>query len=191
VRPGSARIPVDATRRAGGFVPGLGPQEKAAISPLQGMVSAATLPLRWYGALREEHGRPGAFTTLEPTLPDHVQEFISNYVDSVELIDVLLLLKRQREREWTPDEVSQRIYTTARSAANRLEALRTCGIVSAADGAERTTYRYAPSTAEIERAINDLEQAYATRPTTVINLIFSKPSANIRTFADAFRLREK
>jgi hypothetical protein len=126
---------------------------------------------------------------LEPTIPEHVRSFIANHVDSLELIDVLLLLKRQRDREWTADEVSQRLYTSPRSAANRLEALRASGICSVAEGAARASYRYAPSTAGLERAIDDLEPVYATHRTTVIELVFSKPSSSIRTFADAFRVR--
>lgn len=126
----------------------------------------------------------------EQQIPDHVRQFIADHVDSVELIEVMLLLKRNRTDEWTAEEVSQRLYTSARSAANRLEAMRASGLATADDGPTVTTYRYAPRTSELERAANDLEQVYGQRRTTVINLIFSKPLDKIRTFADAFRIRE-
>ena len=123
-------------------------------------------------------------------IPDYVTEFIGDHVDSVELIDVLLLLKRNRAREWTAEEVSQRLYTTPKSASNRLEALRASGIAAGDDKAQLTTYRYAPRDGNVDRAVNGLEEAYGARRTTVINLIFSKPTEKIRTFADAFRIRE-
>jgi hypothetical protein len=123
-------------------------------------------------------------------IPDYVTEFIGNHVDSVELIDVLLLLKRNRGREWTAEEVSQRLYTTPNSAANRLEALRSSGVAAGDDSSRQTTYRYAPRDGNLDRAVNGLEDAYGARRTTVINLIFSKPTEKIRTFADAFRIRE-
>lgn len=123
-------------------------------------------------------------------IPSYVAEFIGNHVDSVELIDVLLLLKRHRGQEWTAEEVSRRLHTSPQSAANRLQALRSSGIAAGEDGAPGTTYRYAPRDGTLERAVNGLEEAYGSRRTTVINLIFSKPSEKIRTFADAFRIRE-
>lgn len=123
-------------------------------------------------------------------LPEHVEQFILDHVDSVELIDVLLLLKRNQGKAWTPEEVSQRLYTTPKSAANRLAALRASRVAAAEDGPQQTTYRFGPATGELARAVEDLEQAYGSRRTTVINLVFSKPDEKIRTFADAFRLRE-
>jgi hypothetical protein len=123
-------------------------------------------------------------------IPEHVQRFITDHVDSVELIDVLLLLKRDRSREWTAEEIGQRLYTTARSAANRLEALRASGLAAANDGPTRTSYRYAPRDGGLDRAATGLEEAYGTRRTSVINLVFSKPSPGLRSFADAFRLRD-
>ena len=123
-------------------------------------------------------------------IPEHVERFITDHIDSVELIEVLLLLKRDRSREWNADEVAQRLYTSPSSAANRLQALRSSRLAEATDGPQVTTYRWAPATGDLERASNDLEQVYAMRRTTVINMIFSKPSEKLRTFADAFRLRE-
>jgi hypothetical protein len=123
-------------------------------------------------------------------IPDYVSQFISDHVDSVELIDVLLLIRRNRTREWTAEEIGQRLYTTAKSAANRLEALRASGLAVAADGADQTTYRYAPRDGALDRAAAGLEEAYGMRRTTVINLIFSKPSPGLRSFADAFRIRD-
>jgi hypothetical protein len=127
---------------------------------------------------------------LPAEIPQHVAEFIAGHIDSVELIEVLLLLKRTRPTEWSPEEVSARLYTTPRSAVNRLEALRASGIVSAREGGGQAAYRYAPVDAATERNVDDLEREYGTKRTTVINLVFSKPDAKIRSFADAFRIRE-
>jgi hypothetical protein len=126
---------------------------------------------------------------VAPGLPEHVERFIADHVDSVELIDVLLLLRRN-PRSWTPEDVSQRLYTTPQSAANRLEALRASGLAVVSEDTKPASYQYQPRTPELERAAADLEEAYAGRRTTVINLIFSKPTDRIRTFADAFRIRE-
>ena len=123
-------------------------------------------------------------------IPEHVSRFIADHVDSVELIDVMLLLKRSAGAEMTAEDVSRRLCTSPGSAANRLEALRASSIAAARDGAQQTSYRYAPGTVALERAVNDLEREYGMRRTRVINLIFSKPNDKIRTFADAFKIRE-
>jgi hypothetical protein len=123
-------------------------------------------------------------------LPEHVERFITDYVDSVELIEVLLLLKRSRTTEWTAPEVAERLYTSPGSAANRLEALRASRLAAVNEAVKPPSYRFAPATADLERTVNDLEREYATRRTSVINFIFSRPSSNLRVFADAFRIRE-
>jgi hypothetical protein len=124
-------------------------------------------------------------------LPEHVRRFIVDHVDSVELIDVMLLLKRSAGAELSAEDVSRRLCTSPASAANRLEALRASSIAAARDDAPRTTYRYAPATADLQRAVDDLEREYGARRTRVINLVFSKPNDKIRTFADAFKIREE
>jgi hypothetical protein len=123
-------------------------------------------------------------------IPPHVARFINDHVDSVELVEVLLLLRRDAARAWTAEQVSEQLYTSPGSAANRLEALNRSGLAARAGEGASATYLYAPADAERDRAATDLEQVYATRRTTVINMIFSKPSDKLRTFADAFRLRE-
>jgi hypothetical protein len=122
-------------------------------------------------------------------IPDHVKAFIADHIDSVEQIDVLFILRRNPEREWTAEDVSRQLYTTPRSAANRLEALRSSEVAMATDGTEQTSYRYAPRTADLRRTIDDLEEAYRSHRSTVTRLIFSKPSDKIRIFTDAFRVK--
>ncbi len=127
---------------------------------------------------------------MAPEIPDHVARFIQDHIDSVELIDVLLLLKGDGSAAWSAEEVSRRLYTSPASAANRLEALRASSIAAATDEPSRRTYRYQPASSELARAVDDLEREYGSRRTRVINLIFSKPSDKVRTFADAFKIRE-
>jgi hypothetical protein len=127
---------------------------------------------------------------LAGEIPKHVERFISDHIDSVELIEVLLLVKRSRDREWTAQEVSERLYTSLRSAAHRLEALRASRLVAVREEGAHAHHRYEPADAALGRAVDDLENVYAERRTRVINLIFSRPDDKIRTFADAFRIRE-
>jgi hypothetical protein len=74
-------------------------------------------------------------------IPDHVKAFIAEHIDSVEMLDVLLFLRRNRNREWTPEEIAQRLYTSPKSAANRLSALQASRVLAASETSEPPGYR--------------------------------------------------
>jgi predicted transcriptional regulator len=120
-------------------------------------------------------------------IPEDVERFIAEHVHSVEQLEILLLLHRTRARAWSPDEIARELRIDAGSAASRLEDLRARGLV-AANGSP--TYVYAPTSLEGDSVVTKLATTYSERRVAVINLIFSKPAANIRSFADAFRLRK-
>ena len=123
-------------------------------------------------------------------VPVHVRRFIEDHVDSVELIEVLLLLKREHARDWTAEEVAARLYTSQRFAAHRLAALRSSSLAAMSERDDKPAYRYAPQTGDLDRAVRDLEAHYAERRTSIVALIFSRSTDRLKTFADAFRIRE-
>jgi hypothetical protein len=122
-------------------------------------------------------------------IPDHVRRFIAANIDSVGTLEVLLLLRDHREREWTPDEVARELRSGSEIAVDRLAFLRARGLVSEA-AAEKPSFRYAPSRPDLARAVDDLASCYATRRVRVISLIYSKPTDQVLTFRDAFRFRK-
>jgi predicted ArsR family transcriptional regulator len=120
-------------------------------------------------------------------IPDEVRRLIAEHIYSVEQLEVLLLLHRER-REWTADEVSAELVTQRDSVSDRLDDLARRGFL-AASAESPPHYRYEPGDRARERAVAGLADAYARRRVSVIALIFSKPSETIRSFSDAFRLR--
>lgn len=121
-------------------------------------------------------------------IPKSVERLIAQHIHSVEQLEVLLLLRRTADRDWSAGEVARELSTSPGSAATRLEDLAARGwLVASPDG----RYAYDGSDGERDGAVGELAKTYATRRVTVISMIFSKPSENIRTFADAFKLRRK
>lgn len=119
-------------------------------------------------------------------LPEGVRRFIAEHIESVEQLEILLLLFRHPERTWSADEASRELRISELSAGERLVDLaRDTRVVRAENGGR--DYRYAPEDAERDEAVRGLVSAYAERRVTVINLIFSKPTDKISTFANAFR----
>jgi hypothetical protein len=121
-------------------------------------------------------------------LPEDVQRFLHQNIDSVEQLEVLLLLWRTPERGWSADEVATAVYSHPSSVVRRLALLLGQGLLRER---EQGCYQYAPRTAELHHTVTRLDHAYRERRVAVITLIASKPIENVRAFSDAFRIRRK
>jgi hypothetical protein len=124
----------------------------------------------------------------DAAIPARVQRFIATHIDSIEKLEVLLLLWSHAEREWNAREVSQELRIMESSATARLEDLTARRLLTAAGGSP-LTYRYSPASSEDAEAVGELHATYGTRRVSVISFIFSKPLDKVRGFADAFRLK--
>lgn len=122
-------------------------------------------------------------------IPPEVLDLIALHIDSVEQLEVLLLLHGTRDRSWTPAAASEELRTNESSTRERLADLAHHGLVALDRPPDQ--YRYLPRTPEQARAVAGLAEAYATRRVSVITHIFAKPLDKIRSFADAFRLRRE
>ncbi len=112
--------------------------------------------------------------------------FLLQHIDSLEQLEVLLLLRRLGKAASAP-QVAAELRIQPDSTRGRLENLSSRGLLEVDVG--NSHYRYAPRTPELDQAVSGLATAYAERRVTVINLIATKHLERIRTFADAFKLR--
>jgi hypothetical protein len=126
-----------------------------------------------------------------PAIPEDVQRLVREHIDSVEQLDVLLLVFRTAPREWTPVAVSRELRIDAVSAARRLDDFHARGLMTVRAGEETLYYAYAAPDPDVTAAIASLARVYAERRTTLIQFIFAAPVRDVRVFADAFRLRKK
>jgi predicted transcriptional regulator of viral defense system len=117
-------------------------------------------------------------------ITDGVERFVRAHIHSVEQLEVLLHLRAQAARAFTADELARELRIHAASAQDRLEDLKGRGLLASPEGG---AYRYQPPPA-LAGDVDALARTYAERRVSVINLIFSKPSEGISTFADAFKL---
>lgn len=115
-----------------------------------------------------------------------VRALIAERLDSVPELEAVLLLREHAARGWTAEEAGTRLYVSTTVAAHVLATLAERGFFSATDA----TYRYAPATPEIADAVDQLAIAYRRHLVAVTEIIHSKPSRNVRDFANAFRLRK-
>ena len=121
-------------------------------------------------------------------LPDDVRLFLHQHIESVEHLEVLLLLWRTPDRGWTSEEVATAVYSHPSSTVRRLALLLDQGLLREP---EPGCYQYAPRTAELHQTVTHLDHVYRERRVAVITLIASKPVENVRAFSEAFRMRKK
>ncbi len=119
------------------------------------------------------------------SLNDDLRAFIHAHIHSVEQLEILLLLRRERSRLFTGEDVARELRVHPASATRWLDDLT--GRRFAVHDGER--FQFHPEGPTAERDVNALAAAYADARVTVVQLIFSKPSDALRTFADAFKFK--
>jgi hypothetical protein len=133
--------------------------------------------------------------------PQHVQAFVYNYIDSVVQLEMLLLLYAGQDRSWTSAESARELRVDPAWVEDQFSQLCSRGLLTCEPGSP-PSYRYRPTTPELNAAVGDLAKAYADRRVTVISLIYSKPAEKpveptkptttdpLKSFSEAFRLRK-
>ncbi len=121
-------------------------------------------------------------------IPRDVEEFILRSIHSVEQLEILLLLAKDIDRDWTVEEILSVIKTAPSSVESRLTDL--CGrrLVSKRLVNVRTVYRCS-MTPSVTSCVHELSKFYESHKDAVITLIYSRPAEAIRIFAEALQIR--
>lgn len=121
-------------------------------------------------------------------LPPTLVEFIGRYIDSIETLEILLLLKRSPETYWMPTAIESHLGIRPGLAERYLRELLDNGfIVRGMTGA----FRYSPSGDAYDESIAELAAAYAEQRVAVVNTVFSQNLARLRAFANAFKVKSE
>jgi len=126
---------------------------------------------------------------VNSALPEDVHRFILSRIDSVEQLEVLLLMHRAPDTAWTPEAIARELYSTPSSVRGRLDSLVRQELV-ATEGTPPSFYSR-PQSPALVATLDRIAECYRQRRVAVITLIASKPMENVRAFSDAFRLRRK
>jgi len=130
---------------------------------------------------------------MSEALPEELLRFLYACVDSIEELQVLILLyERPHERpneHWTIETLSSELRSSVPSISKRLRDLSRKRVLQARAIAEKEI-RYLPFSPEVARIVEQVAQYYKTYPYRVIEAIFSKPTNTLHTLADAFRFKK-
>ncbi len=119
---------------------------------------------------------------------NEVDSFIAEEIDTVPHLEALLLIWNSRPQPWTLENLAQRLYAPADSVAVVLDDLMRRGFVARVPSTP-AGYRYESVSDEKDRLLSDVDATYRRELIRISNMIHSKPSASLRAFARAFRLK--
>lgn len=115
-------------------------------------------------------------------ISENVRQFIFSYIDSVEQLEVLLLLRSRPGEIFTARKVAEEMRSTDASVSIRLSSLVNAGMI---EGDSTQGFKYLPKNEELTQVLTDLSEAYRVLRHRVLELIFS-PMKKARNFANAF-----
>jgi hypothetical protein len=122
-------------------------------------------------------------TMAEHEISVKLKQFIFEFVDSVELIEVLLLIRNNAEKWFCSNQISSELRSNPKSISNRLLRLVNIGLLEQDN--DKDLFRYKPESQELKDLVSELSNEYLLRRHRIFELIFSS-SKNARQFANAF-----
>ncbi|MGZ3695528.1 MAG: hypothetical protein ACXWQO_15570 [Bdellovibrionota bacterium] len=118
------------------------------------------------------------------------KSFIHAAIDSVELLRVLLLLQRDRNRAWSYEEINGELRSTEGSIRRRVDDLIFKQVL-ALESIRDERVRFIPFSLEVDELVMVIAGHFQIRPYKIIDLIYSRPNSAIQSFADAFKLKKE
>lgn len=120
-----------------------------------------------------------------------LRQLAARHLETMEHVEVLLLLARNEPREWTVAEVGTELRWEDKLAQACLEDLVMSRLLARTRGDDGgIAYRYTPNAPDRD-TVHALMRLYETRPLMLGRLIYDRPPTVARSFADAFRIRPK
>lgn len=116
-------------------------------------------------------------------ITERVRHFIFDHINSVEQLEVLLLLRQHSNQPWDAKSISQELRSSPISVTSRLESLERIGLLKNEEG----RYIYQPANDNLKKVIDELNDVYKIKRQKIFELIFS-PMKKAKDFADAFKI---
>jgi hypothetical protein len=126
---------------------------------------------------------------MAPNLPTTLLDFIHECVPTYQAAEVLLFFAAHRDCDFSAEDIvvaMRPVVITVHAIEEYTSLFADKGLIWQAHG----RYRYGPSTARLERGINELANAYNEKPVTLIHAIYRIADSKIQSFADSFQLRK-
>lgn len=119
-----------------------------------------------------------------------VLRFIYERIDSVPHLEALLLIWSSKPKDWSANELAQRLYVDHQVALDLLQNLVRKNLIVNAPGVP-DRYFYESASPESDILIGAVHAKYRAEIVAVSTMIHRKASSAVRDFADAFRFTKE
>lgn len=118
---------------------------------------------------------------------EQVERFIRRHIRSMSALELLLYLREHADADTDAARLAAALRGNAAALAGMLAFFKSRGLL--AENAPGM-FRYLPGSAGDEAVLTELARDFRERPVALMDIILAAPSDTIRSFADAFRLKE-
>jgi hypothetical protein len=119
----------------------------------------------------------------EKQIPKEVKDFVFHLVDSVEQLDILLLLHGNAPHVYTNKDISDVLRSNPGSIDTRTQNLLRQGLLVSSE----VGFRFNSENETVQKIVTQLAEIYKVQRYGVLEIIFS-PLKKSRDFADAFKI---
>lgn len=117
------------------------------------------------------------------SIASEVAALLRDRIESLEQLELLLLLRRRASESWAPDKAGAELGLAVPMATQALEHLVRGGLVVERTTATGRAFRYAPMSAALVEAAGELAQAYVEHRGEVMRLLSANAVARVRAAA--------
>ena len=127
-----------------------------------------------------------------PGLPPELVRAVDLLVDSLDGLELLILVAREPDQLWAPARVAERLRVGTHEARRALDRMRRRGlvVVEDGDGDDAPAYRFAPADEQQAAAANDILSAYGNRRIELINHVAARAFERMLSATGASRPRD-
>jgi predicted transcriptional regulator len=118
-------------------------------------------------------------------IPTEVKDFVFHNIDSVEQLEILLILHADSTKWWSSEEISGQLRSNRNSVEKRVQFLIKQKLVVVRS--EDSKYSFQPADPRAQHTVDLLSEAYRVQKYRILEIIFS-PMKRSRDFADAFKI---
>jgi hypothetical protein len=129
--------------------------------------------------------------SVSVNIPERVRRLVHEHLPSMEHVELLLLLVNASDQSFLPSDAARELQVESDVTARRLADLAGARLAAREGPAGMERFRYAPGDLDVRQAVEQLVEAYRTRPVSLIRVVYERPPESAQHFADAFRLRKE
>ena len=126
----------------------------------------------------------------ESGFSEDLDKFIASEIESLEQLEILLLLSGNPHKWWTAQSVYDVIKSSPASVQDRLKDFADRSILKR-ESEKEVRYQFSPTEEKLWRIVTELREAYKERSVKVVQAIYAKPPDPMTEFARAFRIRKE